>query len=79
MVVYNRLRQLIADIFECEEDDITVDTDFIEDLYADSIDGMELAIMLEEEFDIPNLTKEDFSRFHTVGDVVKFVDKKLTR
>ena len=79
MVVYNRLRQLIADIFECEEDDITVDTDFVEDLYADSIDGMELAIMLEEEFDIPDLTEEDFSRFHTVGDVVKFVDKKLTR
>ena len=77
MQSYKRLCELIADIFDCEPEDINMDTSFYEDLYADSMDGMELAIMLEEEFDLKGLTKMDFSAYNTVGDVARDLRKKL--
>lgn len=71
---FELLQRLIADIFDCEVEDITRDTDFIEDLYADSLDAMELAIMLEEELGLKKLTTADFSQYATVGDVADFLD-----
>ena len=70
------LRELCADIFGCEPEDITMDTDFTEDLYADSMDAMELAIMLEEEFDLTGLTELDFSQYRTFGDVARALMEK---
>ncbi len=72
-----RLYELIADIFDCQPDEITAQTDFVEDLYADSLDAVELAIMLEEEFGLSGLTQADFSQYHTVGDVIAFLEKNV--
>ena len=69
MEVFESLRALVADIFELEPEEIGRDTAFDEDLYADSMDAMELAIMLEEEFGLQDLTEMDFSPYRTVGDV----------
>jgi len=76
MQSFKRLCELIADIFDCEPEDITPDTDFLEDLYADSMDGMELAIMLEEEFDFDGLTEMDYSPYRTVKDVWQFLESR---
>ena len=77
MQSYKRLCELVADIFDCEPEDINMDTSFDDDLYADSMDGMELAIMLEEEFDLKGLTETDFSPYRTVGDVARALREKL--
>ena len=73
---FDRLCEMIADIFECEKEEITRDTDFINDLCADSLDGLELAIMIEEEFGTRNATKSDFAAYHTVGDVAEILENK---
>lgn len=72
-----RLYELIADIFDCEPDEIDAQTDFIEDLCADSLDAVELAIMLEEEFGLSGLTKADFTPYQTIGDVIAFLEKNV--
>lgn len=77
MQSYKRLCELVADIFDCEPEDINMDTSFLDDLYADSMDGIELAMMLEEEFDLTGLTEMDFTPYRTVGDVARFLRNKL--
>ena len=51
-MVFEKLRKLMADQFSISEDDITMDTNFVEDLDADSIDIMELMMAVEETFDV---------------------------
>lgn len=69
------LEKLIAVIEEnlsAEGAEITEDTDFKEDLGADSLDLFELVMALEEEFGI-EIPSEDLEKLVTVGDVVKYL------
>ncbi len=55
-----------------EEDDIKMDTSFIDDLGADSLDIVELIMAFEEEFDI-QIPDSDAEKISTVGDVVEYI------
>lgn len=70
--MFEKIKEIIADKLSISEDEITMDSAFLEDLNADSLDIVELIMALEDELDmeIPN---EDAENFVTVGDVVKFV------
>ena len=61
----------------CDEDSITMDTSFVDDLNADSVDLMDLSVALEEEFGIEEMGDEDVSSIATVGDVVHFLQSRL--
>ncbi len=50
--IFGRIRGIIADQLGLEEDEVSEDSDFIEDLGADSLDIVELIMELEEEFDL---------------------------
>ena len=55
-----------------DRESITVDSNFINDLGADSLDTVELVMELEEEFDV-NIPEDVAERMSTVGDVVRFI------
>jgi acyl carrier protein len=59
--------------FVIDEDTITMETSFSEDLGADSLDIVELAMAVEEEFDIPELNEDDLPSLATVGDLVRYI------
>lgn len=72
-MIFERLRVLIAEQFTINEDSITMDTAFVDDLGADSLDVVELTMALEEAFDIPEVDDETVVGLVTVGDVFRFI------
>ncbi|MBQ1705044.1 MAG: acyl carrier protein [Clostridia bacterium] len=76
-MVFEKLRKLMADQFSVEEDAITMDTNFVEDLDADSIDLMELMMAVEETFDIGEVEENALESLKTVGDVVGYISDRL--
>lgn len=77
VVIFERLRSLIAEQFSVSEDSIDMDTSFTDDLGADSLDVVELTMALEEEFDIPETDEEMLYKLVTVGDVFRYISSKI--
>ena len=72
-MTFEKVRDLLASQLEISSDLIREDTDILEDLGADSLDLVELLTSLEDEFGI-EVPDEDVEKFHTVGDVVRFIE-----
>jgi acyl carrier protein len=77
VVIFERLRALIAEQFSVNEDTIDMDTSFTDDLGADSLDVVELTMAIEEEFDIPETDEEMLYKLVTVGDVYRYISSKI--
>ena len=75
--IFERMQRIIAEQFSVEEDEITMDTSFEEDLGADSVDLVELVMSMEEAFDIGEVQEDVLSTLSTVGDCVNFLTSKL--
>ena len=76
-MVFEKLSQLIAEHFSNDVEDITMDTNFMEDLNADSIDRMELMMAAEETFGMDEVEESAMSGLKTVGDVVGYISDRL--
>ena len=76
-MVFEKLSQLIAEHFSIDVEDITMDTNFMEDLNADSIDLMELMMAAEETFGMEEVEESAMSGLKTVGDVVGYFSDRL--
>ena len=70
--MFEKIREIIADKLSIDEEEITMESSFIEDLNADSLDIVELIMALEDELDM-EIPDEDAEKFVTVGDVVNYV------
>jgi acyl carrier protein len=68
-----KIVQIIAKSLNIKESDIKSESNFMDDLGADSLDTVELVMVLEEEFGI-DIPEEDAEELITVGDVVKYVE-----
>ena len=68
--MFEKIREIIADKLSIDEEEITMESSFIDDLNADSLDIVEFIMALEDEFDM-EIPDEDAEKFTTVGDVVK--------
>ena len=66
---------MIAVQFAVKEDSITMETSFVDDLGADSLDVVELTMAIEEEFYIPEVDEDTVNALVTVGDVVRFLSE----
>ena len=73
IMIFERLRAIIAVQFSINENSITLETSFTDDLGADSLDAVELTMAIESEFPIPEVDEETVNGFITVGDVVRFL------
>lgn len=74
--VQKKLKEIVMDRLNAEEDQIKPEASFVEDLGADSLDIVELIMGIEEEFDI-EIPDEDAEKLTTVGEALEYVKKKL--
>lgn len=72
-MIFEKLCALISEQFTISRDTITMDTSFVDDLGADSLDVVELTMALEAAFDIPEVDEETVITLVTVGDVFRFI------
>ena len=73
--IADKVKKIVVEQLGVNEDQVTADAKFIEDLGADSLDQVELVMALEEDFgaEIPD---EDAEKLTTVGDAIKYVESK---
>lgn len=75
--IFKTMQDLIAEQFAIDADEISMDSTFVDDLGADSVDLVELVMAMEEEFDIGEIDEEDLAGLKTVGDCVRYLNSKL--
>jgi len=73
---FEKVKKIIVEVLNVEEDDITMETTFIDDLGADSLDVFQIIMGLEEEFDI-EIANEEAEKIVTVGDAVEQIKNAL--
>lgn len=76
MTVFEELVKIVAEIKDIPEEQITMESRFEEDLEADSLDIVEMLMMLEDKFNI-QIPEEAAEKLKTVGDAVKYVEELL--
>ena len=74
--MFEKVKALIADKLSINENEITMESAFIDDLNADSLDIVELIMALEDELDM-EIPDDEAEKFVTVGDVVKYVKEHV--
>ena len=75
--IFKTMQDLIAEQFAIDTDEIGMDSSFVDDLGADSVDLVELVMAMEEEFDVGEIDEEDLTGLKTVGDCVRYLYNKL--
>ena len=73
---FEKLQQIIAEVLNIDPEEITMNTTFVDDLGADSLDVFQIIMGLEEEFDI-EIPNEDAEKIVTVGDAVEQIKNAL--
>ena len=73
-MIFEQVRDALAQQFEVDPDSITADTSLIDDLGADSLDVVELIMSLEDAFGIA-ISDEDAAQLYTVGKIVDYLEK----
>ncbi len=76
-MIFEQLKDLLAEQFGVEANTITMDTTFEEDLGADSLDLVDMSMALEEVFGVEELTEEEIANITTVGDLVRFLQSRV--
>ncbi|MHB1453097.1 MAG: acyl carrier protein [Saccharofermentanales bacterium] len=70
--IFETVQSILADQLGVEPDQVTMESNFIDDLNADSLDIVELVMAMEQEFGI-SIPDEEAERIKTVGDAVNFI------
>ena len=71
---FDKLREIIAEVLNVDADEITMETTFVDDLGADSLDVFQIIMGIEEEFDI-EISNEDAEKIATVGDAINYIEE----
>ena len=74
--VFARVKKMVVEHLDCEDDKVVENAHFIDDLGADSLDNVELVMAFEEEFDI-EIPEDAAEHLQTVGAAVKFISEKV--
>lgn len=74
MALFDKVKEIIIEQLGVEEDQVTPEASFIDDLGADSLDIVELVMALEEEFDM-EIPDEDAEKIKTVGDAANYIQE----
>lgn len=70
-MVFEKVCNILSEQFGVDASSLNMDTAFIEDLGADSLDVVELMMSIEEEFDIGEISEEEAASMKTIGDLVR--------
>lgn len=74
-MVFEKIKEIIMEQLNVDDDSVTLNTHLMKDLEADSLDAVEIIMAIEDEFDI-EIPDEDAEKFQTVSDLVKYVEDK---
>ncbi|CDA79065.1 acyl carrier protein [Negativibacillus massiliensis] len=75
MDIFEQVKKILCDQLDLDEEQVTEDSEVIDDLGADSLDIVDLVMTLEEEFDT-EIPDEDIENLRTVGDIVKYIEER---
>ena len=75
-MVFEKISAIIADQLGVDASEITMDTNLMKDLEADSLDAVEIIMAIEDEFDI-EIPDEDAEQFQLIGNLVKYVEESI--
>lgn len=73
-MIFDKLKNIIVEQLNCDEDKITMEASITEDLGADSLDVVDLISVIEDEFDL-SIPDEAVENIKTVGDIVSYIEK----
>ena len=71
-----KLAQILVEQLGVDESEVTPESNFIDDLGADSLDVFQIVIAIEEQFDI-EISDQDAEGIKTVGDAIKYIESKV--
>lgn len=74
-MILEKLKKILSEQLEIDEEEITLESNIIDDLGADSLDLVDMAMAVEDEFNI-ELPEEMLETVQTVGDVIEFIESK---
>ena len=74
MDTFERIRELLTEQLDIEEEKITMESDILEDFEADSLDVVDMVMSLEDEFGV-EVPDEAVEGLKTVGDVVRYIEE----
>ncbi|MFR3919549.1 MAG: acyl carrier protein [Clostridia bacterium] len=72
--IFQKLKTIVVDQLGVNEENVTMEATFVDDLAADSLDIVELIMNIEEEFDL-EIPDNDTEKIVTIGDVVKYIEE----
>lgn len=75
-MVFEKVRDILCDQLDVNEEDVTMDSSIAEELGADSLDVVDLIMSLEDEFDL-EVPDEQVENIKTVGDLVRFIEQSV--
>ncbi len=75
-MVFDKVKEILVNQLDVEEDAVTMDASIADDLGADSLDIVDLVMTLEDEFDL-EIPDEEIENIKSVGDVVKFIEEHV--
>ena len=76
--VFAEIKGIIVDLLGTDDDKVTLEAKFREDLEADSLDIVELIMAFEDKFG-SEISDEDAQKIATVGDAVKYIEEQLAK
>lgn len=74
---FEKIRDIIVEVLNVDETEVTMESTFIDDLGADSLDVFQIIMGIEEEFDI-EIPNEEAEKIVTVGDAVEQIKKAVS-
>jgi acyl carrier protein len=77
--VFERVRDIISENLGVDASEITLETNFRDDLEADSLDLAEMIMDFEDKFGVGDISEEDAQKIETVGDAVNYITNELDK
>jgi len=75
-MVFEKIKKILCDQLDIEEESISLESNIGDELGADSLDFVDLILLVEEEFDI-EISDDEIENFKVVGDVVNYIESKI--
>lgn len=75
-MVFDKIKKILVDQLDADEDAVTMEASIADDLGADSLDFADIVMSIEEEFDI-EVPDDQFQNIKTVGDAVKYIEDNI--
>lgn len=73
-MIFDKIKAILAEQLDVDQDSLTLETDIAKDLNADSLDVVEILMSIEDEFSV-EIPDEEIENIKTIGDLVEYIEK----